>query len=212
MKIQKTKPREEVLWQGVLLDFQSMMYNLMYFAKHNTPSENEQKIIHDKPLAVPGPKQPPQVIHEKPFPVSKPPKDTFEYFRLGFAFVALGCILALVLVCAYTLHCDVQRKLQLSAKEASIEIEQCAQNYLENKCDPQERVPFANDYCREMEKCMSRDPYEVTLSSSLGAMLLAEVLNSFVEPLTFKTLSFLLVTCMGCVLLVTSCVNRPKLN
>ena len=66
-------------------------------------------------------------------------------------------------------------------------ITQCEKDYKNNKCDPDIRKPALEDFCNELEKCLRENYYQNICTSKLCAQLLAEVLNTFVGCLEFKT-------------------------
>jgi Di-sulfide bridge nucleocytoplasmic transport domain len=67
------------------------------------------------------------------------------------------------------------------------EISQCTKLYLANKCDPAHRIPHMESTCLEWEECMNRDP-SVVGRARVAAETFAQVVNSFVEEISWKTL------------------------
>lgn len=66
----------------------------------------------------------------------------------------------------------------------------CALQYKNNLCNTNP-VPAMVQQCAKWEMCMSRDP-AVVGRAKVSAELIAEVVNGFVEPISWKTLvSFL---------------------
>ena len=78
-----------------------------------------------------------------------------------------------------------------------IEIQQCVRDYIENRCDPKERVRAMETYCLEQEKCMNQDPATVVKVSKMSAALIAEILNELISPLEFKTITFIFFLLFG---------------
>ena len=62
----------------------------------------------------------------------------------------------------------------------------CALQYRDNLCD-RNLVPAMVLQCNRWETCMNRNP-AVVGRAKVGAKLIAEVLNGFVEPISWKTL------------------------
>jgi hypothetical protein len=62
----------------------------------------------------------------------------------------------------------------------------CALQYRDNLCD-KNLVPAMVLQCNKWETCMNRNP-AVVGRAKVGAKLIAEVLNGFVEPISWKTL------------------------
>ena len=69
------------------------------------------------------------------------------------------------------------------------EISACAKNYAENRCEPSVRVPAMEKTCVIWETCMNRDP-AVIGRAKVSAETFAEIINSFVERISYKTMSF----------------------
>ncbi|SLM38616.1 Brl1/Brr6 domain [Lasallia pustulata] len=112
--------------------------------------------------------------------------------------------LFLMLVCVYaiyafwsTVRSDVDRKSEEEASVSAAEIAVCAKHYLDNQCSPPQRVPALAAVCESWERCMNRDPDAVG-RARVSARTFAEILNSFVEPISYKTLIFILTPILGC--------------
>jgi hypothetical protein len=65
----------------------------------------------------------------------------------------------------------------------------CSKEYLENRCAPNTRVPAMEKACVAWEKCMNRDP-TVVGRARVSAETFAEIINSFIEPISYKTMVF----------------------
>jgi Di-sulfide bridge nucleocytoplasmic transport domain len=63
----------------------------------------------------------------------------------------------------------------------------CSKEYLENRCAPNTRVPAMEKACLAWEKCMNRDP-TVVGRARVSAETFAEIVNSFIEPISYKTM------------------------
>jgi hypothetical protein len=63
----------------------------------------------------------------------------------------------------------------------------CSKEYLENRCAPSTRVPAMEKACLAWEKCMNRDP-TVVGRARVSAETFAEIINSFIEPISYKTM------------------------
>ena len=66
------------------------------------------------------------------------------------------------------------------------EITLCALQHKNNLCSTNP-VPAMIQQCANWETCMNRDP-TVVGRAKVGAELIAEVVNGFVEPISWKTL------------------------
>ena len=110
-----------------------------------------------------------------------------SYLQLIFN-AALGLV-ALFLLISFLLM--LRTDMRERRHEASIELHQsilhCSQAYMQNRCPPETRVPAMDKACREWEYCMNRNP-NVVGAARLGAEILAEVFNGFVETVSWRTL------------------------
>ena len=66
------------------------------------------------------------------------------------------------------------------------EINMCATQYRNNLCATNP-IPAMVQQCANWDSCMNRDP-TVVGRAKVGAELIAEVINGFVEPISWKTL------------------------
>ncbi len=92
-----------------------------------------------------------------------------------------------------TIKSDVDEKAREAAHEIMAEMAGCTREYKDNKCDSSSRVPAMEVVCNNWEKCMKQDPSLVG-RASVSAYTFAGVLNSFFEPLHWKTVVSLLAT------------------
>jgi len=76
---------------------------------------------------------------------------------------------------------------QADCVELLQEIAECTNLYLTNRCDPSLRVPAMEAACRAWELCMNRDP-TVIGRIDVVAETFAGVINSFVDPISWKTM------------------------
>lgn len=81
-------------------------------------------------------------------------------------------------------------------------ISECQTSYLTNRCDPDTRIPAMQSLCTEWEKCMAKDPKEIG-KLKVFTETLAEIVNKFIEPLSYKSMFFLIVLILG-VLFITN--------
>ncbi|WVW86940.1 hypothetical protein I302_108996 [Kwoniella bestiolae CBS 10118] len=127
---------------------------------------------------------------------------------LGYLQFAVNA--SIVLFCLYlgvqfvlTVRRDVKDKMQEHSVEILQEIAECTNLYLTNRCDPVLRVPAMEAPCKAWDACMNRDPTMVGRINII-AETFAGVINSFVDPISWKTMSFTLVTLSFLIILTNS--------
>eukprot|EP00164_Ancoracysta_twista_P010581 GFYU01016026.1.p1 GENE.GFYU01016026.1~~GFYU01016026.1.p1 ORF type:complete len:348 (-),score=52.78 GFYU01016026.1:133-1176(-) len=92
---------------------------------------------------------------------------------------------------------DISMKVDEFANEIRKEISLCVKHFEDNKCDAEEGpIPHMRETCLQWQNCMTRDPLVVG-RTKLSAETLAEIINSFVEPLSYKTMLFFAVFVFG---------------
>ncbi|KAI9228417.1 MAG: Di-sulfide bridge nucleocytoplasmic transport domain-containing protein [Piptocephalis tieghemiana] len=118
------------------------------------------------------------------------PEDISGYLQVATNFIVVFIILYFALGLILTIQQDVQRKVNNYTHDLSQEIEGCRKKYIENNCYPDVRVPISEEHCAEWERCMSRDPAEVS-RARISAEILAEIVESFVKPISHKTMLYI---------------------
>jgi len=128
-----------------------------------------------------------------PAPLASQP-DT-PYILLGYLQFCFN--LSLILLFLYlavqfilTVQRDVEQRISEYSMEIVQEITMCALQHKANLCSTNP-IPAMVQQCTKWETCMNRDP-TVVGRAKVGAELIAEVVNGFVEPISWKTLIFLL--------------------
>lgn len=76
------------------------------------------------------------------------------------------------------------------------EITTCRQQYSANRCEPGLRVPAIEAACVTWEECMRRNPTQVS-RAKLTAETFAEIINSFIEPISYKTMGAVVILGFG---------------
>lgn len=99
-----------------------------------------------------------------------------------------------------TIKADVDRASEIAVQDVLAEMAQCAKNYVENRCEPDKRLPALETVCTNWELCMNRDANAVK-RASLSAHTFAEIFNSFVEPISLKTMAFTVIVIASALLL-----------
>jgi hypothetical protein len=81
---------------------------------------------------------------------------------------------------------DVDRASEETIAEVLAEMQHCTQSYVDNLCGSNTRAPALDSVCRNWEACMNRDPNAVK-RAKISAHTFATIINSFVEPISWKT-------------------------
>ncbi|KIL71090.1 hypothetical protein M378DRAFT_116676 [Amanita muscaria Koide BX008] len=110
------------------------------------------------------------------------------YLQFFFNLSLILLFLYLVIQFIITVQRDVENRISEYSMEIVQEIAMCALQHKNNLCTTNP-VPAMVQQCSNWETCMNRDP-AVVGRAKVGAELVAEVVNGFVEPISWKTLIF----------------------
>jgi hypothetical protein len=86
-----------------------------------------------------------------------------------------------------TIVSDVDKASAQAAATALAEINQCARDYVSNRCGVPDRPPALHQVCENWSQCMNLNPEDVKRSQVTAAMF-AGILNGFVDPISWKTM------------------------
>ncbi|OBZ79282.1 Nucleus export protein BRL1 [Grifola frondosa] len=139
-----------------------------------------QNLSHHYTLNMPGPAQ----------PQSDLPYILLGYLQFFFNTSLILVFLYLLVQFILTVQRDVEQRISEYSMDIVQEIAQCALHYKSNMCATNP-IPAMARQCATWETCMNRDPTKVG-RAKVSAELIAEVINSFVEPISWKTLAFTL--------------------
>lgn len=109
----------------------------------------------------------------------------YAQFLMNFFMVTFG--IYIIYSFWATVRSDVDKKSEEAMTDIMAEMAICAQNYLENRCEKQTRAPALEMVCNNWERCMNKDPRSVG-RARVSAHTFAEILNSFVEPISWKAM------------------------
>ncbi|KAF9457462.1 Di-sulfide bridge nucleocytoplasmic transport domain-containing protein [Collybia nuda] len=128
-------------------------------------------------------------------PAPPPPQSDLPYVLLGYLqFLFNLSLLLLFLYVVVQFILTVQRDVEQRISEYSMDIVQeiaiCALQYKTNLCATN-AIPAMAQQCANWETCMNRDP-AIVGRAKVGAEMIAEVVNGFVEPISWKALAFTL--------------------
>ncbi|RMZ88105.1 hypothetical protein DV736_g4666, partial [Chaetothyriales sp. CBS 134916] len=112
------------------------------------------------------------------------------------------CVFYLLYSAVSTIRSDIDRLADETVSEILAEMSTCSKNYVENRCAADTRLPALETVCSNWEICMQRDPNAVK-RARLSAHTLADILNGFVEPISWKTMGVMFAG-LVLVLLVTN--------
>ncbi|KIX02520.1 uncharacterized protein Z518_08461 [Rhinocladiella mackenziei CBS 650.93] len=112
-----------------------------------------------------------------------------KYLQVFFNAAILGGCLYMFWSFYATIRADVDRASDDAMAEVLAEMAACSKNYVDNRCGADTRLPALETVCNSWELCMNRDPSAVK-RARLSAHTFAEIFNSFVEPISLKTMIF----------------------
>jgi hypothetical protein len=111
------------------------------------------------------------------------------YTQLAFntAIIVLGLYLLVAFV--FTIWSDINKASEEASAEILAEMTVCAKSFVDNRCGGEDgkRLPALEVVCDNWERCMNRDPQRVG-RAKLSAHAIAEIVNSFIEPISYKTM------------------------
>lgn len=125
-----------------------------------------------------------------PAPQSDTPYILLGYLQFFFNLSLVLVFLYLVLQFILTVQRDVEQRISEYSMDIVQEIAMCASQYKSNLC-ASNPIPAMIHQCATWETCMNRDP-TIVGRAKVGAEMIAEVVNGFVEPISWKTLAFTL--------------------
>ncbi|QLL33079.1 hypothetical protein HG536_0D06010 [Torulaspora globosa] len=132
-----------------------------------------------------------------------------EYMQLLFNAFLLTLVLTLVVKFMVMVREDVRFKLHEDELRKLRLIEACRKSYEQNECSPESRVPALEESCDEWFYCMNQAQHvhaggrRIYQSGTLWARTIAEILNSFVEPISIRS-ALLTVSVICALVLVTN--------
>lgn len=97
-----------------------------------------------------------------------------------------------------TVRADVDKASEGERGLVLAEIAKCARDYVDNRCGASSRLPALEIVCDNWEHCMHRDPNSIG-RARVSAHTFAQIFNSFIEPISYKAMIFV-------VLIVTVCI------
>ncbi|KAK0105273.1 hypothetical protein ONS95_004342 [Cadophora gregata] len=115
-----------------------------------------------------------------------------------------GFIAALTIFGIYsfwmTVRADVDKASEKERALVLAEIAKCAQEFVVNKCGADMRLPALQVPCDNWEHCMNRDPNSIG-RAQVSAHTFAQIFNSFIEPISYKAMIFVVMIVTVCILI-----------
>lgn len=110
-----------------------------------------------------------------------------NYAQFGYNFFLLSITTFGLYSFWMTIRADVDKAAEEAKAGVLAEIAQCTRDYVQNGCAANNRAPALESVCHNWESCMSRDADSVG-RAAVSASTFARILNSFVEPISYKTM------------------------
>ncbi|KAF8213761.1 Di-sulfide bridge nucleocytoplasmic transport domain-containing protein [Mycena galopus ATCC 62051] len=124
-----------------------------------------------------------------PAPQSDLPYILLGYLQFFFNLSLILLFLYLAVQFIWTVQRDVEERISEYSMDIVQDIAMCALQHKNNLCE--NPLPAMAQQCAIWATCMSRDP-TIVGRAKVGAEMIAEVVNGFVEPISWKTLAFTL--------------------
>ncbi|KAH7103130.1 nuclear membrane protein [Auriculariales sp. MPI-PUGE-AT-0066] len=128
-------------------------------------------------------------------------------FNLSVVFVALYLAIAFIV----TVQRDVEHRVTENSLTLLAEISTCRTEWEANHCASEYRAPVLVHQCAEWQACMNRDP-TVVGRARVTAEMVGEVVNGFVEPISWKALIFTLTSASIGILLVNTLLSLYRVR
>lgn len=151
----------------------------------------------------PSPLTPPPPSHQFIVPIWGLSDPRFPYFISLWVQVILNTIIAVAtLYWVYKfvsmITTDVKHKRQQQIAQLFRQKVVCTRRYEENLCGTADMPRIIADQCDKWQQCMEHDPYHDIIGlSSTVARTLADIVNSFANPLSIKALIVMLIVVVG---------------
>lgn len=120
------------------------------------------------------------------------PELLLGYAQLIFNASILSTFLYLLYHVVRTVQRDVAEKVRAYEMDTLSEITACASAYTANRCGTDLQAPALASACKNWERCSARDP-AVVGTARVTAETFAEILNGFVDSVSWKTMLFTLI-------------------
>ncbi|KAK6589670.1 hypothetical protein RS030_1128 [Cryptosporidium xiaoi] len=116
---------------------------------------------------------------------------TEAYTKLFVNIILVFTTLYIIFGVIFVIKNDIESKIQISTTNIIEEMSLCSKQYIDNKCQPDLRVPAMESKCNEWERCMSQNPTIIARKSIFTAQIIGEILNTFFDQISFKSALFI---------------------
>ena len=113
------------------------------------------------------------------------------YVQLLFNVFLVFCFIFIVYSFWATIRQDVDHESEKKVAETLAEMAICAREYVENRCNRDNRVPAMEIVCNNWENCMNQDP-NIVGRAKISAHMFAQIFNGLIEPISYKAMVILL--------------------
>ncbi|CEP17443.1 hypothetical protein [Parasitella parasitica] len=110
------------------------------------------------------------------------------YVQMTFNIIVSVVFLYMFINIVLTVRQDFRLKAVERIQELYKEKMTCSNQYNINQCGHDDRIPAIEDMCNEWASCMNREV--VVPQAQASAEAIAEIINSFVEPISYKAFAF----------------------
>ncbi|GAA5946944.1 hypothetical protein JCM3775_003935 [Rhodotorula graminis] len=115
------------------------------------------------------------------------------YLQFGSLAILAVMVLSLLALFLFTLKGDIDARFAAATLDLRRDNIECAKKFMENGCQAATRFPALEQSCNEWEECMQR---EVVVHGKARIIVetIADLVNSFFEVVSFKTMFFILMS------------------
>ncbi|KAF3161824.1 hypothetical protein TWF225_002680 [Orbilia oligospora] len=126
------------------------------------------------------------------------PQVLSQYLQLTINILIASVVMYFVYLVWSTIQKDVNKKIDDYTAIAQLKVAACNAKLVENRCQPDLMVPAMAEQCMEWRACAEMDPYN-TGRSQVSAETFAQIINGFVEHISYKSMVFCLALAFGCI-------------
>ena len=120
------------------------------------------------------------------------PDILLSYAQVIFNASLLAVFLYLLFCIVWTVQHDVSEKVREYEMEYLGDISACSAAYKSNRCGTDLQAPALAEACATWQRCASRD-HKIVGRARVTAETFAEILNGFVDAVSWKTMAFTLI-------------------